>query len=173
MRIILIGFMGSGKSTLGKKLAARLQLPFIDTDLEIEKHYGMSIAELFVAHGESKFREMEAQFVSSLDPEASFVLASGGGTPCFGNNMDLLNEMGLTIYLKRSAAELANRLVHAKHQRPLISGLTEAELLEFIEHTLQHREPYYLKSQLILERSEQQLPFILGMLEHLHPPQKN
>lgn len=173
MRVILVGFMGCGKSSLGKKIATRTDLPFIDSDKEIEDQNGLSVSELFVKHGESHFREMESRFIHSLFQQDSFVLATGGGMPCYGNNMQALNQLGTTIYLKRPAAELAKRLLQAKSQRPLIQSLSEDELLEYIEKTLAEREAYYSQAQLILEREEQQLPFILDMLGHLHPPRKN
>lgn len=168
-RIILVGFMGCGKSTLGKKIANKLNIPFIDSDTEIENHFQKSIGELFAEHGESHFRELEREYIEALDLRDNFVLATGGGMPCFADNMEQLNQTGTTFYLERSPKELAHRLAYAKKQRPLIAGLKETELLEFIESKLQEREEYYKKAKMILGRNEQTPESIMSFLEHLHP----
>jgi shikimate kinase len=168
-RIILVGFMGAGKSTLGKKLASRLDVPFVDSDAEIEKEYNKTIGELFGEFGESHFREIEAQFINSLRIRDAFVLASGGGMPCYQNNMALLNELGTTFYLERTPKELMNRLINAKHQRPLIAGLSEEDLLKFIEDKLSEREEYYRQSAITLSREEQNIDAMERFTLLLHP----
>ncbi len=154
-RVILVGFMGCGKSTLGKKLANRMGIPFLDSDAEIEKGVLMSVGEIFGAFGESRFREIETEFLDTLNEEGSFVLATGGGMPCFHRNMDKLNALGTTFYLERSPKELANRLFNAKTKRPLIDGLSESDLLRFIEDKLAEREEAYKQANFVLSREEQ------------------
>lgn len=166
-RIILVGFMGSGKTTLGKKLARKLDIPFLDSDEEIEKGTLLSVGEIFGKHGEARFREIESEFIETLFEDGDFVLATGGGMPCFHQNMQRLNELGTTFYLERSAKELANRLRHAKQQRPLLDGLTDDELLDSIEHRLAEREEYYRMSNFILSRDEQQPERILEFIHLL------
>ena len=161
--------MGCGKSTLGKKIAARLNIPFIDSDIEIQKHYNKSIGEIFAEHGESQFREIEREYIEKLDFREGFVLATGGGMPCFGNNMDLLNGTGTTFYMERSAKELTNRLVNAKKQRPLIAGMSKEDLLCFVEDRLILREEYYKKATVVLSRDEQTPDTIQNYLNHLLP----
>lgn len=168
-RVVLVGFMGSGKSTLGKKLANKLKVPFIDSDSEIEAHFQKSIGELFAEHGESHFRELERDYIEALDLRDDFVLSTGGGMPCFGDNIERLNEIATTFYLERSPKELAHRLANAKEQRPLISGLNKDELLEYIENKLLEREEYYKKAQMILSREEQTPDSIITLLYHLDP----
>ncbi len=168
-RVILVGFMGCGKSTLGKKLANKLEIAFVDSDLEIENHFQKSIGELFAEHGESHFREIEREYIDALDLRDDFVLATGGGMPCFANNMEQLNKTGTTFYLERSPKELANRLANAKKQRPLIEGLNKDELLGFIESKLGEREEYYKKADIVLGRNEQTPEAIMSLLKHLHP----
>lgn len=168
-RIILIGFMGSGKTTLGKKLANKLQVPFIDSDKEIEKHFGQSIAEIFTQFGESHFREIEAEFIQSIPKDSEFVLSTGGGMPCFSNNMDLLNEIGYTVYLQRPSKELAKRLTQGINKRPLLEGLSSEELLKFIDDRLKVREHYYLKAQLTPHRNDQTPEKLAGMISLLLP----
>lgn len=174
-RVILVGFMGCGKSTLGKKLAAQLNIPFIDSDTEIEEHFGKSIGEIFAEHGESQFRELETEYIEALDLRDDFVLSTGGGMPCFDNNMDLLNEIGTTFYMERSAKELTHRLINAKKKRPLIEGMSEEELLSFVEDKLLVREEYYKKASIVLGREEQTPNAIQNYLHHLQPdlPQRN
>lgn len=154
-RIILIGFMGAGKTTLGKKIAKRMNLPFIDSDREIEERHQKSIGDIFTENGESFFRTLETDYITSLKNREGFVLATGGGMPCFGKNMELLNELGTTFYLERSPKELANRLFNAKTRRPLIEGMEQEELLSFIEDRLSVREEYYKASNVILGRDDQ------------------
>jgi shikimate kinase len=168
-RVILVGFMGCGKSTLGKKLARQMGIPFVDSDVEIENYYEKSIGELFAEFGESQFREMEREYIEALDLRVDFVLATGGGMPCFADNMERLNATGTTFYLERSPKELAHRLSHAKKQRPLIAGLQESELLGFIEMKLQERSDYYRKAQFTLSREEQTADRIMHLLSCLHP----
>ena len=147
--------MGSGKTTLGKKLALELKIPFIDSDAEIEKISGKSIAEIFAQDGEEAFRKLETEFIAGMQAESSFVLSTGGGMPCFNNNIDHLNHLGLTIYLKNSSENLADRLIEAKNERPLIHGKSKEELIEFIEINIQRREEYYNQAKLILQPDQQ------------------
>lgn len=163
--------MGCGKSTLGKKLANRLEIPFVDADKEIEAHFQKSIGEIFAEHGESYFREIEQEYIQALDLREEFVLATGGGMPCYGENMEHLNLLGTTVYLERSAKELAHRLINAKSQRPLIASLNEDELLGFIEDKLAEREEYYKMANIILSREEQNPADLAELIHHLHPLQ--
>lgn len=150
--IILVGFMGSGKSTLGKKLANQLGYSFIDLDQEIELHLGMPISELFETRGEDYFREVETQTLKNkLATTTNYVMALGGGTPCFYNNMDMINEKGVSIYLKYNVGILTSRLLHAKTKRPLIANKTKEELELYIQNLLNKREKFYLKSKLVVD----------------------
>jgi shikimate kinase len=171
MRVILVGFMGSGKTTLGKKIANKLGVPFIDSDNEIEAHYGKSIGQIFVESGESHFRAIESEYLEALNLREDFVLATGGGMPCFGNNMDRLNLLGTSFYLERSPKELTHRLIKAKAKRPLIDGMEEGELLQYVENTLLKREEYYQKAHITLSRSEQKPDQVVAFMHHLRQPQ--
>jgi len=146
--IILIGFMGSGKTTMGEKLAKKLNYKFLDTDKEIENLIGMSIAQIFESKGEKYFRTIEKQFLRNLDV-SNTVIATGGGLPCFNNNIDYLNQIGITVYLKYSAEDLYERLKSETEKRPIIAGKSNEELLLFIKELLYTRKAYYEKAQQI------------------------
>ncbi|MCJ7616788.1 MAG: shikimate kinase, partial [Desulfobacterales bacterium] len=120
--VYIIGFMGSGKSTAGKKLASHLGWSFIDLDRRIEEHTGKSIPELFSKYGEDYFRDVEANVLKRLKSQTNTIISAGGGTPCHGDNMDFMLETGLTVYLKLTSVQLKYRLSESKGERPLIKG---------------------------------------------------
>lgn len=166
-KVILIGYMGSGKSTLGEKLARELKIPFIDSDEVIEQIAKMPIHTIFEEKGEEAFRKMEAMFIQSLVNIPAFVLSTGGGMPCFHNNMELLNEIGKTIYLKNSSKGLAERLLKGKNVRPLIQGKSEAQLIQFIDENLLIREKFYSQAAITLELKDQGLLEVLKIVKEL------
>jgi shikimate kinase len=149
--IYLIGFMGSGKSTAGKKLASLLGWSFIDLDKKIEEHTGKTIIEIFSKDGEEYFRNLETQLIRDLKFNTNSVISTGGGTPCHNNNMDFMLETGLTIYLKLTPAELKSRLSGARSERPLIKDLDQTGLHSFIVEKLADREKWYLRSDITAE----------------------
>ncbi len=142
-KIYIIGFMGSGKTTAGKKLASLLGWSFLDLDKEIEKYSGKTIPEIFSQNGEDHFRKLESLILKNLENETKIVVSTGGGTPCNDENMNFMLKTGLTIYLKLSPGQLKSRLVEAKADRPLIKDLNNNELLRFIQDKLSVREKWY------------------------------
>lgn len=150
-RVYIIGFMGSGKSTAGKNLAAVLGWHFIDLDNKIEEKAGKSIPEIFSQAGEDHFRMIESETLKSLENEADAVIATGGGTPCYADNIDYMLATGITIYLKITPLQLYSRLSESKGERPLIKNLGKSELLAFIEEKLHIRERWYNKAELKIE----------------------
>ncbi|MEL6974577.1 MAG: shikimate kinase [Bacteroidota bacterium] len=148
MKIVLLGYMASGKSTVGKQLASRLNLPFMDLDTVIETRTQQTIPELFEEKGEIFFRKEEHYALKAvLEEEEGYVLALGGGTPCYGNNMDLILEKATqSIYLQLSINSLVERLLHKKSSRPLVQHLNEEDLPEFIGKHLFERRQYYSKA---------------------------
>lgn len=153
MTLFLIGYMGSGKSTLGRRLAAQLGASFVDMDRAIEEQAGMSVSEIFAAQGEAEFRKMERQFLMQQGAtETLHIVATGGGAPCQGDNMEVMNRVGRTAYLKMAPAQLLKRLGQAgREKRPLIRGMGDGELLEFITRNLALREPFYERAQLVID----------------------
>jgi shikimate kinase len=149
--IYIIGFMGSGKTTTGRKLASCLGWSFIDLDKKIEEFTGESIPEIFSRHGEIYFRDIESKVLRSLQFYSNIVISTGGGTPCHDDNMDHMLESGLTVYLKLTPGQLENRLSNSSTERPLIKGLDKEKLKEFIEEKLAFREKWYNRARIIIE----------------------
>ena len=152
MNIFLIGFMGSGKSTVGKKLAARLGYSFLDMDVEIEKEEGKPIATIFSEKGETYFRNLEFEWLRNFSKENNIV-ATGGGAPCVNSNLEKMKAKGITVYLKSSPENLAQRLFNARGSRPLIDHLKNdlAALTAFVESKLAERLPYYSQCDVIID----------------------
>jgi shikimate kinase len=163
--IYLIGFMGSGKSTVGKKLAAGLEWSFIDLDERIELETGMKISEIFFKKGEPYFREIESSHLHSLVTETNTVVSTGGGTPCFENNMKFMIETGLTIYLKMTAGQLKNRLSGSSGKRPLIKDVSKIELMGYIEEKLAERENWYNRAAIIVDGFNIDNTFLLSLVK--------
>lgn len=138
--------MGCGKSTLGKKLAARLGYNLVDLDHQIEKITGVTVAEYFAAHGEDVFRQLESKTLKEMEYPKNCVIATGGGTPCYFDNMDWMNLNGTTIYIEMTPVALAKRLEQGIAKRPLLRNLTEEGIVEFIENKLLERNPFYKKA---------------------------
>jgi shikimate kinase len=150
-RIYIIGFMGSGKSTAGKKLASLLGWSFTDMDIKIEEKAGKTIPEIFSRYGEDYFRKTETEVLKSLDSEKNVVISTGGGAPCHDGNMDYMLATGLTLYLKLTAGQLKSRLSDSSGDRPLIKDLSDEGLLNYIEKKLDSREEFYNRADLTIE----------------------
>lgn len=149
--VILLGCMGSGKSSIGKSLAQKLNCPFTDLDSAIEESTEQTVPLIFEEQGEDAFREIESSALHTILFEREGILATGGGTPCFYDNMLLMKESGLTIYLEASPDVLVNRILSDKlNSRPLLEGLEEDELLKSISNLIEKRSPFYQQASLIV-----------------------
>jgi shikimate kinase len=140
--------MGCGKTTAAKKTASKLNYKFIDLDSLIEDVYNMPIAEIFSKKGENTFRKIEKEILHKTFNLSNTVISTGGGAPCFFDNMEQMNNNGITIYIKLSPKTLFDRLKNAKTERPLIKNLSDKELFDFIERAIAEREPFYNKAQI-------------------------
>ncbi|MDO5665651.1 MAG: shikimate kinase [Bacteroidia bacterium] len=149
LRIYLIGYMGVGKTTIGKKLAEVLDIGFIDLDKFIESKYHKTISELFSEVGEREFRLIEQKSLLEVSEIENVVISTGGGTPCFFDNIELMNRTGVTVYIHAEPEELAARLRASKTVRPIVSGKTKEELTPFITNHLSERERFYKQAQII------------------------
>jgi shikimate kinase len=151
MKIFLIGFMGSGKTTLGRKLAARMDYEFIDLDHKLEQRVELSIAEYFSFFGEDSFRKLEKEVLRKTPYPENAVISTGGGLPCFFDNMDWMKANGKVVYLNLSPKTLADRLEAGKEERPLLQDKHGEALVAFIEQKLEEREKYYSQANIIAD----------------------
>lgn len=149
--MILIGYMGAGKTTLGKVLAKQLGLQFFDLDWFIESRFCQTISRLFATRGEEGFRKLEREMLHEVAEFEDVVLSAGGGTPCFFDNIDYMNRQAETVYLKASPDVLFRHLLPGKHKRPLLADKSDEEMKEYIVRSLAEREPYYLQARHILD----------------------
>ena len=148
-RIFLIGYMGAGKTTLGKAFARAMGLTFVDLDWYIEERFHKTVSQIFTERGEEGFRELEKRMLHEASDFENVVISVGGGTPCFFDNMEYMNQVGETVFLDVDNKVLFRRLKVAKHQRPLLANKTDEELMTFIQEALEKRLPYYTKAKYV------------------------
>ena len=168
MNVILIGYMGSGKSSVGRKLSEVLRYDYLDLDDYIQQQEGKSITEIFKNRGEIYFRKVESKYLNELiSSKDNTIISLGGGTPCYGNNMEAIKSTNdiISIYLKTSIAILSDRLFLEKDKRPLISHLEDKdELIEFIGKHLFERSPYYNQSDIAINTDQKSLDEVVEMI---------
>lgn len=150
MRIFIIGYMLSGKSTIGKKLANVLGYEFIDTDAYFEDKYHVNISNFFKSYGEEMFRKLENEVLIELLEKDNIVISTGGGLPCFNNNMDTIKKNGISLYLEMSPISILNRLQNSKKGRPLLKDKTPDEAFDYITSSLKEREVYYKQATITI-----------------------
>jgi shikimate kinase len=154
-RVFLIGFMGCGKTTIGKILAEKLGFQFVDVDRLIENRCHESISQIFEKNGEAKFREIESEIICELAEFENTVISTGGGLPCFFDNMEIMNNAGITVYIELSAKTLQNRLQKSPKERALLKSISENNLQNFIEKTLFEREKFYKQAKIIVHSKKE------------------
>lgn len=147
IRIFLTGYMGAGKTTLGKAFARKLSISFIDLDWYIEERFHKTVGELFQERGENGFRELERNMLREVADFEDVIISTGGGTPCFFDNMEFMNHAGQTVFLDVRPEVLFRRLRIAKQQRPILQGKEDEELKDFIVQALEKRMPFYQQAQ--------------------------
>ncbi len=178
MKIFLIGFMGCGKSYLGKVLAEKLGFLFVDLDSIIENTVtlerdddksvkGGRIGEIFEKFGETHFRKIESERLRGLQKWDDVVIATGGGAACFNDSMAWMNENGMTVYLKTNPYLLLERLLSQTEARPLLRGKSRNELLDFITTKVSEREKFYLQAHIVVEQTEDGEAIIFDILEKI------
>ena len=170
MIITLIGYMGSGKSFIGEKLSAHLNLPFTDLDSLIEEKENKKISEIFKEKGELYFRKLEYDTLKkTLDQSQNIILSLGGGTPCFYNSMELINQKSYSFYLQNKIQTLVDRLKTEKQKRPIITHLNDDQLPEFIAKHLFERRLFYEKALFTIKTDEYTIDDIMkNIQEKIH-----
>ncbi|MBO5466043.1 MAG: shikimate kinase [Prevotella sp.] len=150
-RIILIGYMGAGKTTIGKVLAKELDMQFYDLDWYIESRMHKTVPQIFAERGEEGFRKIEHNMLHEVAEFEDVIISCGGGTPCFFDNIDYMNKQGDVVYLKVEPETLYKHLKMGKTERPLLKGKSQEELIAFIREQLEKREPFYTKARYMLD----------------------
>ena len=163
MKIVLLGYMASGKSTIGREISKKLDMKFIDLDDYISKREKRSISEIFKVEGEIYFRKIESSYLGEiLNSKDSFILSLGGGTPCYSNNMELiLNSDASSIYIKASIKTLVSRLIAEKNKRPLVADLEDDKLIEFVAKHLFERRFFYEQASITVHTEDKSIEEII------------
>ena len=154
VRIFLTGYMGAGKTTLGKAFARKMNVPFVDLDWYIEERFHKTVGELFTVRGQTGFREWERTMLHEVAEFENVEISTGGGAPCFFDNMEFMNRVGKTVFLDVHPDVLFRRLRIAKQQRPILQGKEDDELKAFIIRALEQRAPFYTQAQYIFNADE-------------------
>lgn len=150
-RIIIVGYMGSGKTTLGRALSKEMDIPFYDLDWYIESRMRKTVKQIFDERGEEGFRKIERNMLHEVAEFENVIVSCGGGTPCFFDNIDYINQQGETVYLKATPEVLYGHLKMGRSVRPLLLDKTPEEVYAFIREQLRHREPFYMKARHVLD----------------------
>ena len=163
MKIVLLGYMASGKSTIGREISKKLDMKFIDLDDYISKREKRSISEIFKVEGEIYFRKIESSYLGEiLNSKDSFILSLGGGTPCYSNNMELiLNSEASSTYIKADIKTLASRLTAEKNKRPLVADLEDDKLIEFVAKHLFERRFFYEQASITVHTEDKSIEEII------------
>ncbi len=167
MNLFLIGLPGSGKTTLGKRLARHLDLKMVDTDAEIVKHEGRSIEEIFKSKGEEYFRQTEQAFLHRISQASGQLISTGGGMPCFYDNIHFMNQHGISIFIDVPPEIIQQRLVQQRHQhRPMLENKTDEEVLFFLQQKYRERLPFYSQALLRVQGTNIQMEDLLAALKN-------
>ena len=166
-RIYIVGFMGSGKTTVAKRLANRLGWEWFDTDRMFEERFHISVNDFFNKYDEPLYRRLETEMLHTTGHLGQSIISTGGGTPCFNDNMDWMNQHGLTLFLKVSPSTAYDRLLHAKVKRPLAVNRTPEELLAFVNECFTERLPFYEKAQITIKGEDLDLDQMIATLQGL------
>ena len=163
-RIYLVGYMGAGKTTAAKRLAHRLGWGVADTDALFEEKYRISVDDFFQKYDEPLYRKLESQVLKATAHLENTVISTGGGTACYFDNMDWMNQHGLTVFLRISPAAAVDRVLHSRHKRPLTRGKTEAELMEFVSQHYAARMPFYEQAQITVKSEDLDLEGLMRLI---------
>ena len=165
-KIYLVGYMGAGKTTAAKRLANRLGWEVADTDAMFEEKYRISVDDFFQKYDEPLYRKLESEILKSTESSEHVVIATGGGTACYYDNMEWMNHHGYTIFMRISPQAAVDRVLHSRHKRPLARGKSETELMEYVNWHYASRLPFYEQAQITVKSEDFDLE---GLLSNLDP----
>jgi shikimate kinase len=167
MRVFFIGFMGSGKTHWGKSVSEKLHIPFFDLDEQIVSHENKTITEIFANDGEEYFRLVERDILHIVsESNENFVMACGGGTPCFYNNIEFMNNCGISVWINTPLHTLFQRLIEEKETRPLIRSLSDEQLKGYIAKKFSDRKIYYEQAQIVIDEEPVKLEDLVEKIFH-------
>jgi len=166
-KIYLVGYMGAGKTTAAKRLANRLGWEVADTDAMFEEKYRISVDDFFQKYDEPLYRKLESEILKSTESSEHIVIATGGGTACYYDNMEWMNHHGCTVFMRISPQAAVDRVLHSRHKRPLARGKSEAELMEYVNWHYASRLPFYEQAQITVKSEDFDLEGLLSNLEPL------
>ena len=164
-RIYIVGYMGAGKTTAARHLASHLGWEVVDTDALFEEKYKISVCDFFNKYDEPLYRKLESEVLKSTENLDNVVISTGGGTACYFDNMEWMNQHGLTVFLRISQTAVVDRLLHAKRKRPLAEGKTESELTEFVNRHYTARLPFYEQAKITVKAENLDLENLIKQIE--------
>ena len=164
-RIFLVGYMGAGKTTAAKRLASRLGWEVVDTDALFEEKYRISVDDFFQKYDEPLYRKLESEILKSTEGRDNIVISTGGGTACYFDNMEWMNQHGLTVFMQISPKAAVDRVLHSRHKRPLARGKSEEELLEFVRRHYASRMPFYEQAKITVKSENFDLEALMERIE--------
>lgn len=164
-RIYIVGYMGAGKTTAARRLAQRMGWEVVDTDALFEEKYKISVNDFFNKYDEPLYRKLESEVLKATESLDHVVVSTGGGTACFFDNMDWMNQHGLTVFLRISPQAAVDRVIHSRHKRPLVEGKSEEELTEFVNQHYASRLPFYEQANIIVKSEDLDLDALIRQIQ--------
>lgn len=164
-RIYLVGYMGAGKTTAARRLAHRLGWEVVDTDALFEEKYKISVNDFFNKYDETLYRKLESEVLKATESLENVVVSTGGGTACYFDNMEWMNQHGLTVFLRISPQAAVDRVIHSRHKRPLVEGKCEEELTEFVNRHYASRMPFYEQALITVKSEDLDVDSLLEMIK--------
>jgi len=165
-RIYIVGYMGAGKTTAARRLAQRLGWGVADTDDLFEEKYKVSVCDFFNKYDEPLYRKLESEVLKETESLENVVVSTGGGTACYFDNMEWMNQHGLTVFLRISEKAVIDRLLHAKRKRPLAEGKSETELTAFVNQHYSSRLPFYKQAKITVKAEDSDLDYLIQLIEN-------
>ena len=164
-RIYIVGYMGAGKTTAAKRIANRLGWEVADTDALFEEKYKISVDDFFQKYDEPLYRKLESQVLKSTETMEHTIISTGGGTACYFDNMEWMNQHGLTVFMRISPKAAVERVLHSRHKRPLARGKSETDLMEFVSQHYAARLPFYEQAKITVKSEDFDLDGFMEMIK--------